>query len=172
MYMKTINLLLGNSDRRVSNLIEVLVRDVCYNQAVVNCIRAARVDELTYKSCHEEIDLIIFSPDSLLPAPRQAISLRSIGEGIRAIRALRNHQDLPIIAVASPAQHELLLTESGVDCVLGLPFNCDEVKGAVRRFLSLPELVEETTPEHSTSVGAWARGFQRLSQVFSFAKSS
>src|SRR5437867_2513575 len=109
--MKSLNLLLGSSDRRVSNLIEVMIRDVCYNRAVVNFVRMMRIDQFIYQARQQDFDLIIVAPDSLLPAPRQAISPRLVAEGIRQIRTVRV-QSTPIIAIAVPAENEAALTEA------------------------------------------------------------
>jgi DNA-binding response OmpR family regulator len=168
--MKILNLLLGNSDRRVGNLIETLVRDVCDNYAIVHCTRTARVDEFIYQGCHEEFDLVILASDSLLPAPGQATFACSLCDGIRAMRARKNHSDMPIIAVGVSAHNELPLADAGVDCVLGLPFGCEELKEALRNHLSIPAAVGQSKAEPLS--GILTRVFQRLTQPLTFSKSS
>ena len=43
--MKRLNVLLGNSERRIHKLIEIMLRDVCYNHAVVHIAATGRMDE-------------------------------------------------------------------------------------------------------------------------------
>src|SRR2546423_8305628 len=83
--MKRLNVLLCNSDRRVNNLIEVLVRDVCYNQAVVNCTRSAQVEDFIILAREKECDLVILAPNDLLAAGGRPLHRASLGEAIRAI---------------------------------------------------------------------------------------
>jgi DNA-binding NarL/FixJ family response regulator len=167
--MRTLNLLLGNSDRRISNLIEVMIRDLCYSHAVVNIIRAGRIDEFVQQGRLGEFDLAIFAPDSLLPGARQpvsAVSARSVVAGLRQIRAARTHQELPIIATSVSPEQELALTDAGTDCVLGLPFRFEELKAAVRLFLNMPTEVEEAPAERWSLAGFLMRGLQRLTTLY------
>src|SRR5258706_10938761 len=88
--MKKLNILLVNSSRDGSNVIEALVRDVCYNRAIVECTRTARVDEFLRMICCEWLDLIIMPPDNLLPGTNHRRFLGSMAEAIRAVQAIRN----------------------------------------------------------------------------------
>ena len=164
--MKTLNLLIGNSDRGISNLVEVMVLDLCYNRASVNTTRAARIDELAHKACREEFDLMIFAPENLLPAPGLESCPERTLEAIRQIRRVRIPRKMPIIAFSVSPEREYHLTEAGVDCVLGLPFHPEELKAAVELRLNLPA----ARPEHSAaddSLGAvLMRGLQRLTTMW------
>src|SRR5437762_6483757 len=120
--MKTLNLLIGNSDRRICNLIEVMVLDLCYNRASVNAARAARIDELAHKACREDFDLMIFAPENLLPAPGLEPCPQRILEAICQIRKVRSARKMPIIAFGASPEVEFSLTNAGADCVLGFPF--------------------------------------------------
>ena len=164
--MKTLNLLIGNSDRAICNLIEVMVLDLCYNRASVNTTRAVRIDELAHKACREEFDLMIFAPDNLLPAPGLEPCPERVVEAIRQIRKVRIPRKMPIIAFSTPPECEFPLTDAGVDCVLGLPFHPEELKAAVELRLNLPA----ARPEHSVSSNSFAalliRGFQRLTAMW------
>jgi hypothetical protein len=164
--MRTLNLLLGNSDRRINNLIEVMIRDLCYNQALVNITRAGRIDEFIELGRRKEFDLVIFAPDSLLPAARQTITSRSVAQGLRQIRAVRTHQETPFIAISVSPEQELPLTDAGTDCVLGLPFRFEDLKSAVRLYLHLPFAVEEAPVERWSLAGFLQRGLQRLTTLY------
>ncbi len=61
--MKTLNILLGSSDRTATNRIEALLRDLCFERAMVECTRTARVDDLEKLGSCGWMDAIIFSPD-------------------------------------------------------------------------------------------------------------
>jgi DNA-binding response OmpR family regulator len=163
--MKTVNVLLCHSDRRVSNLIEVLVRDVCYNQAVVHCARTVRVEDFIIQARERECDLIILAPDELLPCQGQRAPRGSIVEALRAVREIRERRAMPIVATSVAAGQESLLLEAGVDRVLELPFNCDRLKMVVREALNLSEWVEPAAAEPWSLASALMRGFHRLTQA-------
>jgi len=165
--MKTLNLLIGNSDRSVCNLIEVMVLDVCYNRASVKTTRAARIDELAHKACREDFELMIVAPDSLLPAPGLEPCPQRTIEAFHQIRKVRSSRKTPIIAFSVSPEREFPLTSAGVDCVLCLPFHPEELKAAVELRLNLPA----ARPEHATttdnSFGAVIiRGFRRLTAMW------
>lgn len=164
--MKTLNLLIGNFDRRISNLIEVMVLDVCYNRASVETTRTARLDELAHKACREEFDLMIFAPDSLLPAPGLAASSGRIIDAIRQVRQVRTPRKMPMIAIAVSPELELDLSNAGVDCVLGLPFHPEELKAAIQLRLNLPAARPEHAYEGDSFAAALIRGFQRLTAMW------
>src|SRR4051812_17011789 len=131
--METFDLLLANSDRRVSNLIESLVRDVCRGDAIVNCTRVMRVDETLGEALDTKFDLIIINPENLAAAPGRPSAFASTTEATSTLRGIKSFRTAPIIAVAVSAQHEMLFSQAGADLVLGLPFNCEDLKSAVRR---------------------------------------
>lgn len=162
--MKTVRLLLGNSQARVSNLIETLVRSVCADQAVVETTRTAQAGDFTRLGCEEEFDLIIVLPDNLLPDPSPQGSLGPFGESVRAIAAIRQQCPAPIIAISASPQSESALMEAGVDCVLELPFKCEQVKAAVQQALTLSPPAEQPSKSRGSLAAALMRGFQRLTQ--------
>jgi DNA-binding response OmpR family regulator len=165
--MKTLNLLLGNSDRGICNLIEVMVLDVCYNRASVQTTRAARIDELAHKACREDFDLMLFAPDNLLPAPGLEPCPQRMIEAIRQIRKARTSRKMPIIAFSVSPEGEFPLTHAGADCVLGLPFHPEELKAAVELRLNLPAARPEYSLATDNSFGAvLIRGFQRLTAMW------
>ena len=166
--MKTINVLLGNSDRRINNLVEVAVRDVCYDLAVVECYRTARLDEFTQRGSCEDFDLIIMAPEHLAAGPVRKASRNPIEEAVRAIGAIKEHRNVPIIGVAVPSEHELKVLMAGADNVFGAVFNVEVLKSEVRRVLNLSEIVEEPSPTRSSRPSfaeTIMRGFDRFKQV-------
>src|SRR5207244_525590 len=100
--MKTIHLLLGSSERRISNIVEVAVRDVCYEQAVVDCFRTPCLSDFTQRGCIEAFDLIVITPAHVLPGPFRRNSRNMIEESVRAIQSIKEHRQVPIIGVAVP----------------------------------------------------------------------
>jgi hypothetical protein len=166
--MHTLNLLLANSDRRVANLIETLVRDVCGDRSILHCTRTQRVDELTDHGSREPFDLIILSPEHLAPGPDRPAARISMREAITAIRTIKNFHTVPIIATAVSARNELALSEAGADLVLGLPFSCEQFKDAVRRFAPIPQETAVIQPP-PLPVG-WKRTLQRLAGSFAFSR--
>src|SRR5262245_30966387 len=97
--MNTVNVLLGNSDRRINNLLEVAVRDVCYNLAVIECYQTSRIDELLRVGSTGRFGLIFIAPQHLKPEPSRRPQVVSMGEVLRGIQTLRNQCTTPIIAV-------------------------------------------------------------------------
>lgn len=160
--MKTLNVLLCHSDRRVNNLIEVLVRDVCYNQAIINCNRTTMVEDFIIQAREKECDLIILAPNDVLAAGGRPVHRASLAETIRAVGEIRERRGMPIIAMGISVEFELALLEAGVDRVLDLPFNCDKLKSAVREALNLSEYVEPAVPQRRSWTHALMRGWQRL----------
>jgi DNA-binding response OmpR family regulator len=162
--MKGFNLLLAGADRRAGNLIEVLVRDVCFTQSVVECTRTGRVDDFIRLARDREFDLVVLAPAHLLPAPGQPGGSRCFQEVLRGLRSVRGRRQIPIVAVNTlPEQQESLL-EAGADAVVGVPINYDQLKSEVRRVLRIPEPVAETVVEEQPKVsflGLLLRGFQR-----------
>lgn len=164
--MKTLNLLIGNSDRSICNLVEVMVLDLCYNRASVNTTRAARIDELAHKACREEFDLMIFAPENLLPAPGLEPCPERTLEAIRQIRKVRIPRRMPIVAFSVSPEREYHLAEAGVDCVLGLPFHPEELKAAVELRLNLPAAHPEHSAAGDSFGAALMRGLHRLTAMW------
>ena len=144
--MKTIHLLLGNSDRRLNNLVEVAVRDVCYDQAVVECYRTAKLDEFSHRGCCEDFDLVVFAPGHVLPGVVRKGPRDPIEDAVRAIRSIKEHRPVPILGIAVPADQELRILMAGCDNVFGAIFNDEVFKTEVRRVLNLHQRVEAPLP--------------------------
>src|SRR5258708_24746348 len=111
--MKNLNLLLANPDRRVNTLIEVMIRDLCYNRAVVNIFCVARLDEFTDLAMRHDFDLAIIAPENLRPPPKHAAAPRGFEAALRQIREIKNHRALPIVAIAVSPQNEVAVNSAG-----------------------------------------------------------
>jgi DNA-binding response OmpR family regulator len=168
--MKNIDVLLASADRRAGNLIEVQVRDLCYGHEVVNCHRGMGVDDLLRDGSVPGMDLIILTPDSLIPSSTQPRLYASMSMVTKAIRTLKERYATPIIAVGVQSKHQAELLDAGVDCVLGLRINPEELRPAISQALNLHEWVREAEPTPARVpfaglVELLTRGFQRFGQT-------
>jgi len=158
--MKTVRLLLGGFERRTNNLVETVARDACFGQAVVDCVRTTRIDELFFLANRHDFDLIIVAPDHLVPEPSRKMPHVSIEESFRTIRRIKNQTVVPIITVCVPPAHELTAIEAGAEAALGLFFKPEALESEVRRVLNLPAQIE--APPQLSLAGALLRALQRL----------
>lgn len=165
--MKTVHVLLANSERRTNNLIEVALRDVCYDHALVQCAFTRRLDEALHRGSSEEFSMIFLAPDHLVSGPPQRASRCSTRDGAAAIRTLKSRRSVPIVAVGVRPHDELPLLEAGADRVFGVLFDSDSLRLETRRLLHLPEPVLQPEPEATRwSFGAGLlRTFQKLRQA-------
>ena len=151
--MRKINLLLANSERRLSNLIESLVLDACFEQGFVETTRIERADELVKLASSGAYQLIIVAAENLSAGPGLEKSWVSTKEAVRAVQTIRARCDTPMIAVAVSNKHETSLLEAGAECVVRLPFpeEKEKLKLEVRRVLKMTEPVAElATPRRSS----------------------
>ena len=165
--MNTVRVLLANSDRRLNNLIEVAVRDVCYDQLLVECSTTIRLDELLHRGCEDDVGLIFVAPDHLVAGPPQRARQVPMEDAAQAIRTIKSHRSVPIIVVGVRADLELALLEAGAESVFGILMDRDRLRSEIRRALRLLENVDEPQPEPSRwSFGAGLlRGLQKLRQT-------
>jgi DNA-binding response OmpR family regulator len=160
--MDKVNLLVANSERRLSNLIEALVLDACFDQAFVETTRIGRAEELVKLASYGAYQLVIVVADNLLPGPGLRNSWVSADEAVLAIHAIRNRCDTPVIAVAVFPADEVSLLEAGAQCVVRLPFEGEKLQLEVRRALRMADPVEQSKPSRwSLNELVW-RGWQRL----------
>lgn len=160
--MHTINVLIGNSNPRVTNLIYSLVRSVCGDSISVDCTRAMRVDEVLTQAIRNNFDIIIINPEDLCAAPERRRSIITIRQAVDAIRSIKTLRSAPVICVAVSPENELLFSEAGANQVLGLPFNCEELKEAVSRFLVFPEPELEARQTRQGFGSAFMRGLEKF----------
>ncbi len=160
--MRRINVLLASAERRTSNGLQAMVLDVCYEQAVVDITRTARIDELVNYGSRDGLALILITADHLLAEPSRRGAMVTNAEVLRAIRLLRQQHSTPIIAATLSAANEPALVDAGVDFVsTGVVLNADRIKPELRRFLHVPVLAEAVAPAQ-WSFGAWLRSYLRL----------
>jgi hypothetical protein len=165
--MDRINLLLANADRRMRNLVESIVHDACYNQAVLECARTGRVDELAYEAWSYEFQLVILAADTLQPEPsRRGVAWVELDEILLAIRNMKSHRTTSVIVTGAVPENEFLLLEAGADAVLLRPLSSPTLKFEIQRVLGLTETHEEGEPPPRSSLGGLLlRGFQRLTSA-------
>ena len=165
--MKKVHVLLANSDRRLNNLIEVAVRDVCYDQLEVECATTVRLDELFRSGCLGGFGLIFVAPTHLVSGPGRRAACATAADAAHAIRKIKDHHATPIIGVGVQPHDELLLLEAGADKVFGILFDRDEFRSELRRVLNFPEPGAEAEPEPSrwSFATGLLRGLQKLRQV-------
>ena len=160
--MKSVKVLLGNYDRRINNLVEALVLDVCYDQRSVEFTRMCRANEFFRQGRYAGFDLIVVAPDNLLPEPGRRGDSVALEEVAGAIRTFKSQHSTPIVAIAVSDKDKLPLLEAGADGVMGLPFNCDALKSEVSRALRLPEQVSPAESSKWSLAASFLRGFRRL----------
>jgi CheY-like chemotaxis protein len=139
--VKRVNLLLGNSEELVNDLIEATVQEVCAGRAEVNCTRAAQMEDFIQRGREASFDLIILIPNNLADGAERDPACSPVGKGVQAIQAIKSHAPTPVIALPvfeSRTTEEPLMLGAGADRVLELPFDRNELKVAVSRLLKLP----------------------------------
>ena len=166
--MKAYHILLGNCEEHLNDFIETLFQEVCQGQAAVHCTRTRRAEEFIRAGCESGYDLIIQIPNNLTPELAAPTPIGYVGEGLRAIRAIKSKRPAPIIAItafAERARYEPLLLEAGADCVLELPFEGEQLTLAVDRVLRQPARLECSKPKPWFFAGVLVRGLRLLRQA-------
>ena len=164
--IKTVSVLLANSDRRLNNLIEVAVRNVCFDQLHVECSTTWRLDELLHRGCLREFGLIFVAPDHLVSGPSPREGQIHLSDATRVIRTIKHQRAVPIIAVGVNPQDEPALLEAGADRVFGILFDRDALGAQVRTVLNLrDEVSEEPESTRWSFATGLLRGWQRLRQT-------
>jgi len=158
--MDTIKLLLAHADRRITNLIEVAVLDVCYDQAAVQSTRATRLDEFVRQGSLWDFDLIVVGAENLF-ADRTQKTWASSEDVVKAIHTIRSQSSAPIIAIVLDTNSQEALREAGAHSVLKSPINCDQLKAEVRPLLDLNGLVEAEEPNRWSALGSLFKGLQK-----------
>jgi len=163
--MNTVHVLIANSDRRLNNLIEVAVRDVCYEQVLVECFITSRLDEVKHRGSYENVGLIFLAPNHVVIGPPHRAVSATLEESVICIQALKTRRSIPIIAVGVRPDHELSLLEAGADSVFGILFDGDKLRLQIRQGLGIQEHVPESEPPNRWSFASGLlRGFQKLRQ--------
>ena len=167
IYMNTVHVLIANSDRRMNNLIEVAVRDVCYEQMLVECAITGRLDDLLHRGCVDNLGLICMAPTHLVIGPPQRASSPSMEDAARCIQTIKSRRSVPIIAVGVRQDYEMLLLEAGANSVFGILFDGDKLRSEIRLALGLREQLPEPemrAPSRWSLATGLLRGLQKLRQ--------
>ena len=169
--MRTIHVLIGNSNLRVTNMIELLVRSVCDRQTCLDSTRAPHVEDFLAQAVRKQFDLIVFNPENLARSAERPRSFLTIRETENAIRSIKTLRSAPIVAVCVSPENEFHLSEAGADLVLGLPFNCDDFKSAVSRLILVPESATTENAIRPSFASGLRRGLEILTESFGFSRS-
>jgi len=158
--MKTLNVLLGSSDRTASNRIEALVHDLCFERAMVECRRTARMDDFEKFGYCGWMDLIIFAPDNLLASAGQRGFRQVMLASLRIVQQIRKQSLMPMIAFGVSEQDKMQVLESGVDVVLGPIWESTQLTAELARILNLPVRIEnQPSSSRWHFLGGLFRGF-------------
>ena len=164
--MNTVYVLIANSDRRMNNLIEVAVRDVCYEQLQPECSITYRLDETLHRGCFDNIGLIFLAPNHVVIGPPQRALAASLEDATRCIQTIKQRRSIPIIAVGVRSDNELPLLEAGADSVFGILFDRDKLRFEIRRGLGLQEQLQESeAPNRWSFASSLFRGLHRPRQT-------
>jgi hypothetical protein len=138
--MKTMHLLLGSSERRLSALIEAAVLDVCYNRAAIESTRITHLSEFVRNSSCGSFDVLVLLPHHLLPEEKQgAPGPEAL---VQAIWTVKNRCASPLLVVGSSSEMEYRFLEAGADAVLGITFKPEELRAELDKLITLPEETE------------------------------
>jgi len=162
--MHRVYVLLGNSDRRTNNLIEVAIRDACYEQLHVECLTTNRLDEVLHLGNSDKFGLIFLASHNLVSGPPRRALHCSCADVAEAIRTLKKTRPVCIMGVGVLPQDEPLLLEAGADKVFGILLDRTKLQAEVRRALNLREPVVEAEAGRWSMAAELLRGFQKLRQ--------
>ena len=157
--MKTLHVVLGNTDRAANNRIEAMLHDVCFERAVIECARTARSDEMVRLACCQWMDLVVFAPDNLLPTPGLRRGSGPFAEALRTAAVIRSESQVPMIAIGVSEHNKLELLEAGVNLALGIPFPAEAFRREAESLLNLPSTETLVIENLSPSAPRW---FDRL----------
>ena len=158
--MKTVDVLLGCAERRIISPVEVLLHDVCYEYATINCLIVARIDEFVRKACAGSLDLLILAPDHLSPAPGRRYGF-STDETIQTVQALKTKVLVPLIILGG-VDEGVRFMEAGADAVVSLPLRGETLREVLRQTLQIPEPVIRSNENPQSPGGLWWRRLQKL----------
>jgi hypothetical protein len=162
--METINVLLGCSERRINNHIEIALRDVCYGEALVNCQFIHRLDSWITEASAQHFHLLILAPEHVIRGIGGKIEKVACQEAAEAIRNLRQLRATPVLAFTAREKSERLLLEAGVERVFPTIFNEGVLRDELRRVLNLSpaDLPSSTRVETCTLATLLIRSLQRF----------
>ncbi len=135
--MRTVSILLGNTEGLLNNFLEVLLRDACGDHSQVRCTRTGTREEFAVSAVSGRFDLGIMIPNNL---PNASMGLNRFAEACQAIRHIKRKCPVPLLVVAAfdeRPQQEAALIGAGADAVLELPFQPAELQSLACRLLGL-----------------------------------
>ncbi|HEY5915202.1 MAG TPA: hypothetical protein VJA21_31805 [Verrucomicrobiae bacterium] len=138
--MKTLHLLLGGAERRLTSAIQTTVLDVCFNRAAVAFTNSLRPNEFVRQGCCGCYELIILDTEHLLPE----LGRPELGseELVQIVWTLKNQSSTPLVVLGATAEMEYRFLEAGADAVLVGRWKPDELRAAVDQQLALPHAEE------------------------------
>jgi hypothetical protein len=137
--MRELRVLLGNCEPLLNDYMEALLQELCEEWGVLKCTRAAWLEDFEGQAGQGKFDLVVLIPNNVRGEGR-CISLHHSEEALRVLGSIKRRGSTPVVAVSlveERAHDEPLLKGAGADAVLGLPFDAEGFKGAVRRLLRL-----------------------------------
>ena len=143
--MKTLQMLLGCSERRTGAIIEATVLDVCFNRAAVKTTKVLRLSEFTRWASCGGAELMILVANHLLPDPRLGEVTQE--QLVQSIWLAKNRSSAPLIVMGAPSPHEHRFVEAGADATVSSMLNLDKLRAELNRVLDLPAPEEELEPE-------------------------
>ena len=153
--MKTLHVVLGNTDRAANNRIEAILHDVCFERAIIECARTARSDELVRLASCQWMDLVIFAPDNLLPTPGLKRPGGPFAEALRTAAVIRSESQIPMIAIGVSEHNKLELLEAGVNLALGIPFPTEAFRREAESLLNLASTETLATENLAPPTSRW-----------------
>jgi hypothetical protein len=159
--MDNINVLLVNADRRINNLIESAVLDVCYNRGLAHFTRTTELAEFVRLAPSEGFSLMVLVVEHTFLVQKAPQKLAGIEEVVDAIASV-HRRFAPLMVVSTSDENKKRLLEAGADCMMKFPFNRESLKLEFRRILKLPEVKEEPANEAWSQTGLWLRLLNRL----------
>jgi len=146
--MKTLQMLLGCSERRTAAVIEATVLDVCYNRAAVKTAKVPRLGEFTRSAVCGSVELMVLVPHLLLAEPRLGEPTTEMV--VQAVWLAKNRCPAPLVLLSSSAQDEYRFLEAGADAVLSGTLKPEDLHAQLARLISLPE------PEEPLAQPKWS----------------
>ncbi len=148
--VRTMHLLLGNSERLLTNFIEVLVQDACPERGLVRTTGVRTIEAFILEGLTGRFNLGIIIPKNLLPDGAATRIYNPYSEAAQAIRVLKKRCSMPIIAAAAVEEHSIevqMLRAAGIDGLVELPFHPDQFAAAIHEVVNRKSQQEVRKPD-------------------------
>jgi hypothetical protein len=137
MSKRAINVLLGNMEEEVNDLIEEYLQKIFADQADIKCARVSSLDEFVEQGCTGPFDLCLLIPNNVLGFKRRTFGTGALEESVHAIRTVRSFRPACVIALDVFPEYAPVLLDAGADFYLDF-VDFDGLKSAAARCLNLP----------------------------------